>query len=272
AAEMPGTVGERKTSRKGAAGTATAAIDPWTLIEPVNLSTVIDKNFATQMTEKKWQKRKEALDTLEKVLEEKKRLQPSNENKAVVSLLNKTLEKDVNINVAAGAAACLSLIAASLRTDFAPYASQVMSTCFDKFKEKKSVVREKVMECVDSWPPRVSFEEYTEEILSGLTKTNPACRSQTALFLSRLFTQHSAATLPKDAVRTVLGGLLKLSSDSDAECRESSFSALAALLRCVGEMGGKRMMGKVAENFIKMQKIEKVRDELVKSMGKATAS
>ncbi|GMR36178.1 hypothetical protein PMAYCL1PPCAC_06373 [Pristionchus mayeri] len=264
--------GEGVAGGDGAATAATAAIDPWTLIEPVELSTVIDKNFGTQMAEKKWQERKEALDALEKVLLEKKRLQPSTENSAVVSLLNKTLEKDVNINVAAGAAACLSLMAAALRTDFKAYAPKVVSTCFDKFKEKKSVVREKVIECVDAVATTVSFEEYAEEILAGLTKTNPACRSQTALFLSRLLSQHSAATLPKDAVRTVAGGLVKLSSDSDAECRESSFSALAALLRCVGENAGKGMMGEVAEDKIKMQKIEKLRDELVESKGKATAS
>lgn len=48
-----------------------------------------------------------------------------------------------------------------------------------------------------------------------------------------------------------------MSSDSDAECREASFSALAALLRCVGETAGKALMGEVAEDKIKMQKVRR---------------
>ncbi|KAF8363910.1 hypothetical protein PRIPAC_90833 [Pristionchus pacificus] len=255
-----------------AAGAAAAAIDPWTLIDPVELSTVMNKDFADQMAEKKWQDRKDALEALEKVLQEKKRLQPSPDNTPVIQLLNKVLEKDVNVVVASLAASCLSLIATALRTDFAAYAPKIMATCFDKFKEKKTAVREKVVECVDAVATTESFEMYSDEILAGLAKANPACRSQTALFLARLLTQHSPATLPKDGVRTVAAGLVKMSSDSDAECREASFSALAALLRCVGETAGKALMGEVAEDKIKMQKIEKLRDELMESKGKATGS
>ncbi|GMS83915.1 hypothetical protein PENTCL1PPCAC_6090, partial [Pristionchus entomophagus] len=278
--------GEGEVSRAGGSGdgeegivggdttaaAAAAAIDLWTLMDPVELTSVMDKNFTTQIAEKKWQDRKDALDALEKVLLEKKRLNPSPDNTPIIQLLNKALEKDVNINVAAGAASSLSLMAAALRNDFEAYAPKVASICFEKFKEKKTIVREKVIECIDAVATTVSFEAYTEEILAGLTKTNPACRCQTALFLARLFSQHSVATLPKDAARTVAGGLVKLSSDSDAECRDASFSALAALLRCVGETAGRGLVGEVAEDKMKMQKIEKLRDELVESKGKATGS
>ncbi|GMT13277.1 hypothetical protein PFISCL1PPCAC_4574, partial [Pristionchus fissidentatus] len=268
--------GSDESGEGGAAASGSAAaaanLDPWTLLDAVELEAVMDKNFTTQLAQKKWQDRKEALEGLEKVLVEKKRLQPSAELGSIVAMINKVLEKDVNITVTAAAAACLSLMAAALRADFAAYAPKMIAVCFDKFKEKKTAVREKVIECVDAAANTVSIESFTEEILAGLAKPNPACRSQTALFVSRLLSQHTMATLPRDAAKAVAGGLVKLSSDPDSECRDSSFSALASLLRCVGEAVGRNLMGEVADDKIRMAKIEKLRDDLVTEKGVAKAS
>lgn len=60
------------------------------------------------------------------------------------------LDKDANINVTALAAKCLTGFASGLRSKFAVFARDVVPVIFEKFKEKKPLLRDNLIECIDA--------------------------------------------------------------------------------------------------------------------------
>lgn len=60
------------------------------------------------------------------------------------------MDKDSNINVTSIAAKCLMGFAKGLRKDFNSHSRSVITIIFAKFKEKKPVLRDPLVECVDA--------------------------------------------------------------------------------------------------------------------------
>lgn len=54
---------------------AGADIDPYDLLDPVDILSKLPKNFYEKLEEKKWQERKEAMDGLEKLLTDSPKLE-----------------------------------------------------------------------------------------------------------------------------------------------------------------------------------------------------
>ncbi|EYB83956.1 hypothetical protein Y032_0326g2572 [Ancylostoma ceylanicum] len=240
-------------------------IDPWTLMDQTDVVGQIRKDFDELIASKKWQERKEAVDSLLSIMENSPRVAMSPELQQVILTLTKVLEKDVNINVSSVCAKVLAKLATSMRTDFAAVVPKIMAIAFDKLKEKKAVLRNELIEFCDAAAFTASLECYAEAVCGGLNKSNPQSKAQTAQFLSRLLSRHDSSTVPVEAVKQIVPDLLKCSSDADGEVRESAFRAMAAVLRCVGEPAAKRLFGEVSEDKIKMGKVmeftEKIREE-----------
>lgn len=66
------------------------------------------------------------------------------------------LEKDANINVCSVAAQCITMLARGLRKKFAPYASTVAPVIFEKFKEKRPLLKDPLCDCIDAVAASVS--------------------------------------------------------------------------------------------------------------------
>ncbi|KIH42480.1 hypothetical protein ANCDUO_27535, partial [Ancylostoma duodenale] len=94
-------------------------IDPWTLLDPTDVIGKMRKDFDELIASKKWQERKEAVDSMLSIMENSPRVAMSPELQQVISTLTKVLEKDVNINVSSVCAKVLAKLATSMRTDFA---------------------------------------------------------------------------------------------------------------------------------------------------------
>lgn len=67
------------------------------------------------------------------------------------------LEKDANINVCALAARCITSLANGLRKKFAMHVNLVIPVIFEKFKEKKPVLRDPLIDCIDAVAATVSI-------------------------------------------------------------------------------------------------------------------
>lgn len=261
--------GDPVESSSGSVATVSDAvpndIDPWTLMDPTDVVQKMRKDFDELIASKKWQERKEAVDSLLSIMESAPRVAMSPELQVVMSTLVKVLEKDVNINVSSTAAKVLAKMAASMRTDFAVMVPKIMPIAFDKLKEKKAVLRNELVGLCDAASTTTSLENYSEAVCGGLTKANPQSRAQTAMFVGRLLARHDASTVPVEAVKQITPDLVKCSTDADAEVRESTFRAMAAVLRCVGEAAARRLFGEVSEDKLRMSKItenlEKLREE-----------
>ncbi|KAK6058264.1 HEAT repeat protein [Cooperia oncophora] len=234
-------------------------------MDPTNVVEKLRKDFDELIASKKWQERKEAVDGMISIMESAPRVEMSPELLLVMGTLAKVLEKDVNINVSSSCAKVLAKLAVSMRTDFAPMVPKVMPVAFDKLKEKKAVLRNELVELCDAAATTTSLENYTEAVCGGLTKPNPQSRAQTALFVARLLSRHDSTTVPVPAIKQITPDLVKCSSDADAEVRESTFRAMGAILRCLGEQAARRLFGELSEDKIKMGKItenfEKIREE-----------
>lgn len=117
-----GTVSEEEEEKN-------AEIDPIDLIDPVDILSKLPKDFYDKLEDKKWQTRKESLESVEVLLQNPK-LTAGDYNDLVKSL-KKVLSKDSNVVLVALAGKCIALLAKGLNKKFLPYAP--VSVCLFYF-------------------------------------------------------------------------------------------------------------------------------------------
>jgi cytoskeleton-associated protein 5 len=124
-------------------------VDPFDLLDPVDIISKLPNDFYELCEAKKWQERKEALETLQKLIDENPKL-ATGDYAELVKQLKKFIGKDNNVVVVAAAAKCLAGIAKGLRKSFYPYSHSCISTILEKFKEKKANVVTGLREAIDA--------------------------------------------------------------------------------------------------------------------------
>ncbi|EJD75521.1 CBR-ZYG-9 protein [Loa loa] len=252
-----------------AAGVEPAAqeIDPWDMLDPVDVLAKLPGNFMEGIDSKKWVDRRDALQSLLVLCTENPKLCPKANYGEFVALLKKILEKDANINVCALAARCLTAFATGLRKKFAQYATMVAPTIFEKFKEKKPVLRDPLIDCIDAVAASTTLEAIAEDIQTALDKQNPHIKIQTNLFLYRVFKRHNPQTVPKKVLKSLAPIIVKLTGDSDPEVRDASYAALGAAMKAVGEKSCMVLLTDIAEDKVKLAKIRDFCEKAVQEAG-----
>ncbi|VDO17394.1 unnamed protein product [Brugia timori] len=225
------------------------------MLDPVDVLAKLPANFMESIDSKKWVERRDALQSLLVLCTENPKLCPKANYGEFVALLKKILEKDANINVCALAARCLTAFATGLRKKFAQYAIMVAPTIFEKFKEKKPVLRDPLIDCIDAVAASTTLEALAEDIQTALDKQNPHIKIQTNLFLYRVFKQHNPQTVPKKILKLLAPIIVKLTGDSDPEVRDASYAALGAAMKAVGEKSCMVLLADIAEEKVKMAKV-----------------
>lgn len=123
-------------------------LDPYDLADPVDILSKLPKDFYEKVESKKWQERKEALESLETLVKNPKL--ENGDYGDLVRTLKKIIQKDSNVLCTALAAKCLTGLASGLKKRFQPYASACVSTLLEKFKEKKQNVVLANREAIDA--------------------------------------------------------------------------------------------------------------------------
>lgn len=95
-------------------------IDPLDLIDPVEILTKLPKDFFDKIEEKKWQTRKEALESLEILLQNPKLA--AGDYGELVKALKKVLSKDSNVLLVSMSGKLIGALARGLNKKFLPYA------------------------------------------------------------------------------------------------------------------------------------------------------
>lgn len=124
-------------------------IDPFDLLDPVDILAKLPKDFYEKCEAKKWQERKEAMEALDALLVANPKLE-AGDYADLVRLLKKMVGKDTNVVVVALAVKCIGGLANGLKKKFSPYASSCVSTILEKFKEKKANVVTAMREAIDA--------------------------------------------------------------------------------------------------------------------------
>ncbi|XP_043480677.1 protein mini spindles [Leptopilina heterotoma] len=208
-------------------------IDPYELFTPVDILSKLPKDFFDKVESKKWQDRKEGLESLQKLAENPKL--ESGDYGDVVRVLKKLIAKDSNVLIVALAGKCLTGLANGLKKQFSSYALPCLPTVLEKFREKKQNVVQVLRECSDALFLSITIEVISEDVIAGLENKNPAVKAETAAFLARSFTKTPSASLNKKLLKAYSTILLKTLNESDPLVRDNSAEALGTLMKLIGE-------------------------------------
>jgi cytoskeleton-associated protein 5 len=133
-------------------------IDPYDLLDPVDILSKLPKDFYEKCEAKKWQERKEAMEALDVLLGNPKL--ETGDYSDLIRMLKKIISKDNNVVVVALAGKCLAGLANGLKRKFSPYAASCVSTVLEKFKEKKANVLTAMRDAIDACFAAVSIFKY----------------------------------------------------------------------------------------------------------------
>ncbi|KAM4734479.1 cytoskeleton-associated protein 5 isoform 2-T2 [Anableps anableps] len=245
-----------------------AAVDPYDLLEPVEILSKMPKDFYEKIEAKKWQERKEALEAVEALTKNPKL--ENGDYGDLVRALKKVVGKDANVMLVSMAAKCLAGLASGLRKKFGTYAGQVVPTILEKFKEKKPQVVQSLQEAIDAIFLTTTLQNLSEDILGVMDNKNPSIKQQASLFLARSFRHCTQATLPKSVLKPFCAALIKQVNDSAPEVRDAAFEALGTAMKVVGEKAVNPFLADLDK--LKLDKIKECADKVELPGGKKGAA
>ncbi|XP_044048307.1 cytoskeleton-associated protein 5 isoform X3 [Siniperca chuatsi] len=244
-----------------------AAVDPYELLEAVEILCKMPKDFYEKIEAKKWQERKEVLEAVEALTKNPKL--ENGDYGDLVRALKKVVGKDANVMLVSVAAKCLAGLATGLRKKFGTYAGQVVPTILEKFKEKKPQVVQALQEAIDAIFLTTTLQNLSEDILAVMDNKNPSIKQQASLFLARSFRHCTQATLPKSVLKPFCAALIKQVNDSAPEVRDAAFEALGMALKVVGEKAVNPFLTDLDK--LKLDKIKECADKVELPGGKKGA-
>ncbi|CAK6966388.1 cytoskeleton-associated protein 5 isoform X3 [Scomber scombrus] len=243
------------------------AVDPYELLEAVEILSKMPKDFYDKIEAKKWQERKEALEAIEALAKNPKL--ENGDYGDLVRALKKVVGKDANVMLVSLAAKCLAGLAAGLRKKFGTYAGQVVPTILEKFKEKKPQVVQALQEAIDAIFLTTTLQNLSEDILGVMDNKNPSIKQQASLFLARSIRHCTQATLPKSVLKPLCAALIKQVNDSAPEVRDAAFEALGTAMKVVGEKAVNPFLSDLDK--LKLDKIKESADKVELAGGKKGA-
>ncbi|KAM9816605.1 cytoskeleton-associated protein 5 isoform 1-T2 [Syngnathus typhle] len=244
-----------------------AAVDPYELMEAVDILSKLPKDFYDKIEAKKWQERKEALEAVESLSKNPKL--ESGDYGDLVRALKKVVGKDANVMLVSMAAKCLAGLATGLRKKFGTYAGQVVPTILEKFKEKKPQVVQALQEAIDAIFLTTTLQNLSEDVLAVMDNKNPSIKQQASLFLARSFRHCTQTTLPKSVLKLLCAALVKQVNDSAPEVRDAAFEALGTAMKVVGEKAVNPHLADLDK--LKLDKIKESADKVELLGGKKDA-
>ncbi|KAI6210669.1 Protein kinase domain-containing protein [Aphelenchoides besseyi] len=237
-------------------------------LTPYNLLKHTTEDFYDELQSKKWDERKDAIGKLVEIMDKNPRLTTDDAagHHRLISQLTKILKQDSNINVAATAAMALTRLARGSAITFRAHSPDVITTCLTRLKEVKPVLRDPCIVCLDACFLSSTFDTTLPCIKEGLAMKAPGSKLQTCEFFTRIMLDVDLQTAKNSAAATkeVVGELCKLALGSDANCRDAAMKSLAAFLRAVGKQAGASLLSSVAEDKLKMAKVDEYYDQYIK--------
>ncbi|XP_051545492.1 cytoskeleton-associated protein 5-like isoform X2 [Myxocyprinus asiaticus] len=233
-------------------------VDPYELLEAVEILSKLPKDFYEKIEAKKWQERKEALEAVEALTKNPKL--ENGDYGDLVRALKKVIGKDANVMLVSMAAKCLAALAAGLRKKFGTYAVHVVPTILEKFKEKKPQVVQALQEAIDAVFLTTTLQNISEDVLAVMDNKNPSIKQQASLFLARSFRHCTPSTLPKSVLKPFCAAFLKQVNDSAPEVRDAAFEALGTAMKVVGEKAVNPFLADVEK--LKLDKIKECADKV----------
>jgi cytoskeleton-associated protein 5 len=262
-APQPGSVptaagGVPSAVQSDAGGAQPQGVDPYDLLEPVNVLAKIGPAFYEGLAEKKWNLRKEQIDNLITLADT-----PKIENgdfTQVVASLKKLITSDSNVRVVESCAKALGLLGKGLRGAFAGQAKVLVPTFFEKFKEKKASTVQAFQESLENMIPHCfSLADIMEDIKATSDSKVPGQKKELLVFLTKLVKASNRAILTKQ-VKPLATIYMTLIEDSDPIVRDTAYESFGTMISFVGE--------KAVQGFL--AKLDKIKEKKLRDFIPAT--
>jgi len=270
---------------------APAAIDPKSLLDPVNVLSLFPDNLDEMLSSTKWKERLEVLEECNKILAQPGNAKVSDSNVdaygSLLSTLGTKCKGDANINVVMEAAKVIEGLANGIGRPFGRFRGIVMPGMIERLKERKANVVDALGKALDAvfttvsyyvhidWPKltvQTTLSDIVEDVLTGCKSKNPQVKEGTLKFLHRSL-QSTTDAPGKDQIKPLAEILVTLLGDSAEPVRASAAECLGTLMKILGERTFNPYIEKVPE--LQMAKVKDAfgRAEIkYKAGGKAPAT
>jgi cytoskeleton-associated protein 5 len=212
---------------------AVEAVDPYDLLEAVNVLAKLPADFYGKVTNPKWQTRKEALDELQTLTQQSK--MESGDFGELIRALKQVISKDTNVMIVSVAGRCVEGLAKGLRKGFQSYAVAITVAMLEKFKEKKQNVVSALRDAVDAVYQTTSLAALLEEILPFLDNKNPSVKAETLSYMARSFQHCTPQILNKPTLKQICPPIITRMDDTNPVVRDAACEALATVLKVVSD-------------------------------------
>ncbi|GAM20323.1 hypothetical protein SAMD00019534_034980 [Acytostelium subglobosum LB1] len=250
----------------GGNGNAAAAaqqveeIDPYSMMDPINVLNKITNEFYEGMESKKWQERQAQIDSLVDILQSAKKIE-NGDFQTLARVLKKTLA-DTNVMIVTKAIVAIGLLAEGLRTQFATHAKAFVIPIMERYKEKKPQVVPAVHATMEQILTRtLAIGDIIEDMLSILGNKVPQIKIES---LNLLYKVISTTKKPQDIVKVakqLAAALMECLNDTAEPVRDAAAKAFAALAAMLGERAVAPYFGQI--DPIKVKKIKDLMPAIV---------
>eukprot|EP01133_Synstelium_polycarpum_P011911 gene11911-13877_t len=225
---------------KGAPAASAAAvveeIDPYSMLDPVNILSKLDTEFYTGCDAKKWQERQAAIDRLVTVLQASPKIEAGDFGD--ITKILKRLLSDTNLMIATKAIIAVGLLCDGLRTGYASQCRGFVTPLTVYYKEKKPQVVPAVHATMDSIVTKcVGLPDILDDILAAMQSKVPQIKQEVLEFIYRTITN---AKKPADITKIskqLAKMLMETLDDVAAPVRDGAAKAFASLGGIIGERG-----------------------------------
>lgn len=222
------------------AGGSTKAfeVDPWDLLDSVDVVTKIPSDFWELVGSAKWKERHDALSSLIPAFEKAPRMNAKGDYSAITNDLLRVVQRDTNQMCATDAIQLLTFLALGLRQKFDQYAPRTLEAVVERFKEKKQSVIEIVTKAIDAVFFHVLKNQFSlilESVVNiGMKHKTPQVRIESAKYCCHLLCE--TPVVPKvSEIEEITAVALKLLAETAEPMRAAAASVIAAVIKLIGQ-------------------------------------
>eukprot|EP01028_Stygiella_incarcerata_P010302 TRINITY_DN524_c0_g2_i1.p1 TRINITY_DN524_c0_g2~~TRINITY_DN524_c0_g2_i1.p1 ORF type:complete len:2291 (+),score=701.70 TRINITY_DN524_c0_g2_i1:70-6942(+) len=223
-----GSTASEETAESSEAGESIAFEDA----VPEDLGSLLPPSWLDQVNSKSWKDKKEALTSFCSIADVP-RISGSSVLGFLPSLL-KLVKSDPNVLVVAEAVKAIQTLARSVREELAPECPHIVEALLSKFKEKKQIVLDSIMECLGSLFEHVcSLAEVKDELQKAVLDRNPSICRQTLLVMDHVSRKHLRLSL-LDEWKSLVSLYCEASNHANGEVRDAGLQCLGGIVGIIG--------------------------------------
>ncbi|EFA75060.1 XMAP215 family protein [Heterostelium album PN500] len=225
-----------KSAKGGAVVVEVEEIDPYSMIDAVNILSKIGPEFYEGMESKKWQERQAQVDMLVDLLNSSPKIE-NGDFRELVSVLKKTLS-DTNVMIVTKAIVAIGLMGEGLRNHFTQFVKGMVIPIMERYKEKKPQVVPAVHTTMNQLVSRcVGISDIIDELIALMANKVAQIKIETLNFLHKAM---STTKKPQDITKVakqLAKSMMDCLNDTAEPVRDAAAKTFALFSSIIGERG-----------------------------------